>query len=133
MIHGMPSRPLHLQESVGVFSDPSLQKEFILTHPLSFLKAALLTLDGNLAGGMLGTFGVGNIFMPNTLYYVLFTVIFLSFGLPPTKKYKPTLLIPSLIIVAIVAIHVIAVMGGGFMSTGQIRSSLQSAVYKGDT
>jgi uncharacterized membrane protein len=112
--HDVSSQPLQLQRSVGVFSEPEIQKQFILSNPLQFVRAALTTLDQQLFTTMFGSFGVGNIQMPVAMYYLLFLILFLALGFQSRAKSlgHGLGLVPSLLIAGVVAIHVVATMGG---------------------
>lgn len=75
------THPVALQNSVGVFADPSAQQSFILHQPLSFLKVALITLsDQKVLAGFIGNFGVVNIPLPSWALLAAVIALFLSFG-----------------------------------------------------
>ncbi len=113
IIHGMNVQPIHLQQSVGVYSDPAVQKDFVLHHPLSFIKIMLVSLNnGGIPLGFLGVFGVSDVLLPVAIYYVLVAVLVLAFGLAKDSPIRPLRLTPTLIIVTVVVLHVVCILGG---------------------
>lgn len=105
------THPVALQNSVGIFADPSVQQSFVLHHPLSFIKAAIVTLsDIKMLPGFIGNFGVVNIPLPGWAIVVSILMLFLSFGM--SEKRDRLANKPAIIFGLAAAANVTLILGG---------------------
>ncbi|MET1033529.1 MAG: DUF2142 domain-containing protein [Candidatus Saccharimonadales bacterium] len=113
LVRDMNSEPVRLQESAGIYANSAYQLDFLLHHPLYFIKLLFLTMNnGGIFNGFLAVFGVADVPLPPPFYFALVLTIFLGFGILKDSPRKAMRITPSLIIVSVVALHIIATLAG---------------------
>lgn len=105
------THPIALQNSVGIFADPNAQQSFVLHHPLSFIKASIVTLsDIKMLPGFVGNFGIVSIPLPGWAVVVSAITLFLSFGMSEKRDRLPN--IPAVMFGFAAVANIALILGG---------------------
>jgi uncharacterized membrane protein len=131
LINGLNNQPVNLQHAVNIYADPGAQKQFIVSHPLSFIKLLIGGIaDSTLIPGMLGVMGVNDLPMPAWSLFVLFLVVFLSFGtlLERAEKYNKPNKFVSMVIFTVVALNILLILTGLYIFWSTLKQDFISGV-----
>lgn len=111
---GLNTRPVTLQQTVGIVVDASAQKDFVIHHPLSFINIVWETLSNpGLFNNFFGSFGVGTVSLPPWALFIACVSLFLSFGMQ-TKKDRSDKRV-ALLLAAVGLVNVGAILVGLYL------------------
>lgn len=116
MIRGLNTQPIHLQHTVGIVADPSLQVNNIVHAPLHFMHVVLTSLNNpGVINGFLAWFGVSDIMLPAGLYFLLVIVLFLALGVRDVQRITVLGRRLTVMLLSVVALHIMTVFAGLFI------------------